>query len=259
MPIDLRTSADFEAGCLALNTGPGELCVTFPGGATICAQYGYDLGDPSEITKSLLASLNSALAPLVPFLNVLDVIKAIFDCIQAIPDALGPPPDPSGIIACMPALVEKVNKLLELIPPFPIFKLVKGILEVIIQGLLGFKMKVLAIVAQQQRILQAGLAAAELGNIALKVVVDCATGNMDAYLENLNAELQPLNRLMGLINVLLKLVQVDCVPMLEGLTELAEEALEPLDVAIEILAAIRDAIPGPFQLGPLPPPGENDC
>jgi hypothetical protein len=59
--------------------------------------------------------------------------------------------------------------------------------------------------------------------------------------------------------VLLQLVGVDCIPMLEGLTELAEEALSPLDSAVELLTLVRDAIPGPLSLPALPPPGGNDC
>jgi hypothetical protein len=258
MGILLATSEDFENACIEMSTGPGELCVTFPGGFTLCAQAGYEIGDAGAIVESMLAQINTALVPLVPFLNVLDVIKAIFDCIQAIPDALGPPPDPAGVIACIPNLVEKVNKLLELIPPFPLFALIKGILNVVIQGLVGLRARIVAILRQIERILRAGLRAQELGNVALQIVVDCANGNLDAKLLNLNAQFQPLNRLLGLVNVLLQLIGVDCIPALEGLAELGEQALAPLDAVIELLQNILAAIPGPPQLAP-PAPRPGEC
>ena len=257
MGLALKLPQDFENACILLNTGPGELCVTFPGGATICAQVGYEIGDIPEIVQNMLDSLNTALAPLVPFLNMIDVIKAIVDCIQAIPDCLSPP-SPTPLVECIPNLIEKLNKILELIPPFPIFKLVKGILNVIIQGLIGLRARIVAILRQIERILQAATKAQAVGNLALQLVVDCANGNMDAKLENLNAQFLPLNRLLGLVNLLLELIGVDCIPALEGLAELGEEALAPLDATIELLQAIYAAIPGPIQLVP-PPPKPGEC
>ena len=110
MGLALKLPQDFENACILLNTGPGELCVTFPGGATICAQVGYEIGDIPEIVQNMLDSLNTALAPLVPFLNMIDVIKAIVDCIQAIPDCLSPP-SPTPLVECIPNLIEKLNKV----------------------------------------------------------------------------------------------------------------------------------------------------
>lgn len=257
MGIELITPGDMESACITMETGPGSVCVTFPGGATICAQMGLEIGDLGEITSSMLAQLNTALAPLVPFLNVIDVIKAIVDCIQAIPDCLSPP-SPTPLLNCIPNLIEKLNKILELVPPFPIFKLVKGILNVIILGLTGLRARLVAIMRQIERILAAGLKAQAVGNLALQVVVDCANGNMDAKLENLNAQFEPLNRLLGLVNLLLELIGVDCIPALEGLAELGEEALAPLDATIELLQGIYAAIPGPIQLTP-PPPQPGEC
>jgi hypothetical protein len=256
MPLTLITPAELESACIQLFTTDG-LCVVFPGGFTVCAQVGLEAGDPSEIVKSLLASLNSGMAPLTPFFNTLDVVKAVFDCIQAIPDCLSPP-DPQPLLDCFPGLTEAVNKLLQLLPPFPIFVLVKGVLSVIIEGLIGLRMKLLAIFKRIEKMLRAATLAAELGNIHLQVAVDCANGNIEAQFQNLNAEMEPLNRLIGLVNALLEIAGEDCIPVLPDLSELAEDALAPLDATIELLQTILAAIPGPPQFPPsVPQPG--DC
>jgi hypothetical protein len=242
MAIDLLP--DLTSTCVELVSGNGELCIRFPGGAQICASMNAtELGDLGEIAKSLLAQANTALAPLQPFFNLLDVIKAIFDCIQAIPDALGPPPDPSGIIACVPNLAKAVEKLLKLIPPIPIFELAKDILHVIITALQGIRAKLLAMLRQLERIAAAALAATTLGSLQLQLVVDCAQGNIDAQMANMNAGMAPLNRLIGLLNVLLQLAGLDCIPALGDFGELSEAILAPLDAVISLLQQLLALIP----------------
>jgi hypothetical protein len=241
MPLGI--DLDLGAICTPLNTGPGELCVTFIGGATLCAQTGYELGDPTTIVTSLLSQLNSALAPLQPFFTILDFVKAVFDCIKAIPDCLGPPPSPQPILSCISGLTEVVNKLLQLIPPFPILRMVKGILNVIIVGLEGLKSRLQAIIDQTTRVLNAATKAAQTGNVSLLGIVDCAQGNLDVQKANLNASLAPLNRLIGVVNLLLELAGEDCIPAIGEV-----DALGPLQDVIDFLTAIYNAIPDAPQL-----------
>lgn len=253
--MPLPTHIDLASECVLLSTGPGELCITFPGGATLCAQAGFDVGDPATIVKSLLGQINTALVPLAPFFDMLDLFKAIFDCIQAIPDCITQL-NPGNLLNCIPHLAKAVNKLLALIPPFPIFVMVKGILRTIIVGLQGVKLKLKALIDHALRISRAGLRAAQTGNLNLQAVVDCAAGNLDAYLQNMNAEFAPLNRLIGLVNVLLELAQLECIPAIGGIASVSEEALIPLDAIIEFLTIIEAAIPGGLPLIPTIQPGE---
>lgn len=250
---------DLATVCINFSTGNGEACIELPGGATLCAQWGFDLGDDGDILKNLLGQINSALAPLTPFFNVLDVIKAIADCIQAIPDCLGPPPDPSGIIDCIPNLMEKVNKLLKLLPAMSVPAMVKSILDVIIRSLHALRAELVAMIAQRQRILDAGIKAAALGNIELQALLDCAEGNLDAQFQNKNAAMKPLNRLIGLINTFLDLIGLPCVPGIAAMTALDATALDIIDAAIELLETLKAAIPAlDFQLGALPGP-DDEC
>lgn len=247
---------DLSSKCIELSTF-GEVCVRFPGGAKICASINVtELGDPGEIAKDLLAQVNAAMVPLTPFFNLLDVLKAIFDCLQAVPDALGPPPDPSGIIACIPNLQKAVDKLLALIPPIPILEMAKDILNVIIIALQGIRAKLAAMIKQVERITKAALAASTLGNLQLQVVVDCANGNMEAQLENMNAGMAPLNRLIGLLNVLLELAGQDCIPALGGFAEITEAVLAPLDATIALLQQLLALIPSLELTLPALTPGQ---
>lgn len=250
---------DLSSFCIQVLTGPGELCITFPGGVELCASVGVSVGDPAAIVTSLLAQVNSALMPLAPFFDVLNVVKAVGDCVQAIPDCLGPLPDPRPLLQCIPGLVEALEKLLELLPIFTIPKMIKGILETIITGLMGLRQKLAAMIAQSARIIAAGTKAAKVGGRmgqALQHITDCASSNLTAQLANENAALLPLNRLIGVMNLLLKIVGLPCIPTLGGLGALTDEVLAPLDAAIKVLQAIASAIPIGLTLPAIP--GPND-
>jgi hypothetical protein len=244
--------------CIQLPTA-FELCIPFMG-MTICAQDGFDVGDPSALTRSIFEQINSALAPMQPFLNMIDIAKAIVDCITAIPDALGPPPDPTKIAQCIPGLLEKLQKLLDALPIVWVPKMVKAILDVLIQAIVGLRMDLMAMIAEQAAIIDAATKGAEPGGAALMLAVDCAQGNLDAYIANKNAGLAPLNRLIGIVNFFLELAGVPCMPTLgQLLTEAADAALIVLDVTIEVLEQIKALIPAiEFELGAIPGP-EDPC
>ncbi len=248
---------DLSDFCIQLFTGTGELCVQFPGGMKLCAQAGYELGDASEIVKSMLAQINSALTPLGPFFSLLDAVIAVKNCIMAIPDTIGPPPDPTALLNCLPGLLAAIDKLLQLLPQLSIPIMIKGILQVIITGLIGLRHKLAAMIRQTARVIQAALKAAQLGNIQLQLVADCASGNLDAQLVNLNAGMAPLNRLIGLINFLLELAGLPCIPTLGGIESLTDAALAPLDAAIALLQQLLALIPALDMILP-PIPGPND-
>lgn len=254
LPGGLPDLTDF---CVALPI-TGELCVPIVGGATLCAHTGLELGDPGDLTRGLLAQINGALTPLQPFFNTIDVIQAIVDCVQAIPDAIGPPPDPSAIAACIPGLVEKLNKLLQLLPPVSVPAMIRAILDVVIFALIALRADLQRFILEQNAILAAGTRAAELGNVELQLMVDCAQSNLDALLVNRNASLAPLNRLLGLLNLLLELAGLPCIAALGTEISAADQAvLDALDAAIQALEAVKAGIPAlDFQLDPIP--GPND-
>ena len=60
-----------------------------------------ELGDPPVITLpggvsiqqfNLMEAIQPALTPLMPVFDIIDTVVAVFNCVKAIPDSLGPPP-----------------------------------------------------------------------------------------------------------------------------------------------------------------------
>lgn len=231
--------------CIQLPTAIPDICIPFPGGAELCPQQGFQFGDPSEILRSLLASANAALLPLQPFFTIIGVVKAIVDCVQAIPDTIGPPPDPTALPQCIPPLLEKLEQLLKLLPQYTVPLLVKRLLLVVATTLAALKNELLAVIQQQQRLLAAATVAQLPGNELLAVILSCESTNLDTTLANLNASMQPLQGLISVVNILLGLIGQDPVgsaaPDISGG---AQAALEPIDTFIKVLNDIANTIPG---------------
>lgn len=234
---------DLSTVCIDLKVTSQELCVTFPGGAEMCVQIP-GVPDPTDVSKQLLAQANAALAPLVPMFNIVDAIIALFNCVKAIPDSLGPPPDPTKLAECIPDLAEKIDKLLKLIPQLSIPVLIGGLIDVLLFYLQGLRGQLQSVIAAQLRIAAAATRAAELGNVQLRTVVDCANASMDAYLQNLNEGMKPLNRLIALLNLFLQLAGLPAIPDFKNLGDDAEAALAPLDAVIDSLKTVRAGLPG---------------
>lgn len=98
--------------CLELPEIPDPFELTLPGGITI-----------ERI--NLLEVIQPILAPLMPLFEIVDTIVAIFNCVKALPDSLGPPPDPTVLAACIPELGEKIAQLLKLLPQLSLPLLLK--------------------------------------------------------------------------------------------------------------------------------------
>ena len=235
---------DLHEACIELDVSIQGLSVTFPGGAELSVQLPtVSIPDPTELSKQLMAQANAALMPLVPIFNILDVVLALFECVKAIPDSLGPPPDPSKLVGCIPDLAAKANKLLKLIPQLSIPLMIVGLIDVLITFLEGIRGQLKAIIDAQVRIAQAGLRAAELGNVQLQLVVDCANANIDAQMKSIGEGAAPVNRLIGVINLFMGLAGLEPLPDLANLGTDAQAALDPIDLVIDQLKTARSAIP----------------
>lgn len=235
---------DLTPYCIPLGAGPGSLCVTFPGGVTLCAQDGFDTGDANKITRSLIGQINSALMPLAPFFMTLDVVKAIMDCITAIPECIAEL-SPKPILDCLPELGKKVEKLLALIPQLSVPVLIKGILDVVVVQLIGLRQDIGALINQQGRIAAAAVRAQELGNVELQAMVDCANANLETQFQNHNAAMTPLNRLVGVVNALLELAGLQGLELLpEFADHLDAGVLDVIDKTISTIQVFAAALPG---------------
>lgn len=224
-----------------------DLCITLPGGTQICAMDLLNSADPFQILQTLFMSLNTALAPLTPLFDVIDVVEAIVMCIQAIPQCLAPP-NPEPLIKCIPVLVQALAKLLALLPPLSVPILILETIKAIIVAVSAFISRLEAIILKNAQLIAASLAAAQPGNVALKSILDCATGNLSIDIANLNAALGPLNRLIGIVNLFASLVPGLPQPLIPTFSHLgadAAAAIQPLQDTVNILNEIASLIPVP--------------
>lgn len=235
---------DLNIFCIRVAPG-NRLCITFPGGTEICSIFA-DAKIPAgdELTNQLLAHVNTALAPLTPIFNIIDVLVAIVNCVKAVEDALGSvPPDPTKIAQCFPQLSRALARLLRLIPQLTIPALIGGLLDLLIANLIGLRTQLLAVINKQLRVLAAQTRASKLGSVQLLTATNCAQEEIDATLKNWNENAKPLGRLINTANALLQLAGLDPLPSIQDLGADAEKALAPIDSMIQAFEAVRRGFP----------------
>jgi uncharacterized membrane protein (DUF2068 family) len=234
---------DLDLYCVRLSATP-RLCVTLPGGAPLCVPWpSPKVPDPYEYSLAAMGMVNVALAPLIPFFNMLDVVVAAIDCIKAVEKALGPPPDPSKLVQCFPKLAKALAKLMQLIPQLVIPIAIGQLLDIVILYLTGLRTQLLTILRKQLRLLRSEERAQAIGSVQLQTALDCATLDLDAFLDNLNDASLPVARLLMLVNLLLEIAGMEPIPTVQAIGADAQKALGPLEDTIDALTTVRKLFP----------------
>jgi len=235
-----------------------SLSIELPGGAAIMPKFDFgEVPNAGTVIAKLLGELNAALTPLVPFFRLLDVVIALIECVKAIPDSLGPPPDPTKLVKCISKLTAAASFLLKLVPMLSVPIMIVGICKVIIGGLMALREQ-LAISLQANIGLEAMRIRASLlaedeelvaGAAALEASIDCAQANIDFGLEAGGVALNPLNKLIQLLNLFMGMAGLPEIgaidmetPDLSAGVDL-DAALKPLDLTIDVLLKLCDSIP----------------
>jgi hypothetical protein len=219
--------------CIEIPEIPDPFAITLPGGITM-------------ESINLMEQIQPALTPLVPLFDIIDMVVAVFNCVKAIPDTLGPPPDPTVLAACIPELAEKVSKLLKLIPQLSLPYTIIGIIDLVIDTLRQARTQLLHLQAQMQQILGAIDRATDLDDAGLMAITSCAQANVAQEAANVGKSLAALGKLIGLLNLFLGMVGGPEVPDLSDLAGTPlDEAIPPIDAIIETLQGVRDAVPVP--------------
>jgi hypothetical protein len=219
--------------CIHIPALPDPRQLTLPGGVTM-------------EHLNLMEVVQPALTPLVPVFNIIDAVVAVFNCIKAIPDSLGPPPDPTALASAIPELAEKVDALLRLIPQLSLPYTVIGIIDLIIDKLRQTRSELLHLQQQVVQILGAADRAAALEDAGLLSVTRCAQANVAQEAANVGKSLASLGQLIGLLNLFLGMIGGPEVPDLTALAgRPLDEAIPPIDAIIEALQAARGAVPVP--------------
>ncbi|HLV65384.1 MAG TPA: hypothetical protein VKY73_06210 [Polyangiaceae bacterium] len=219
--------------CLEIPEIPDPLAITLPGGVTI-----------QQI--NLMEAIQPALTPLMPIFDIIDTVVAVFNCVKAIPDSLGPPPDPTALAACIPELAEKVAKLLRLLPQLSLPYTIIGIIDLVIDTLRQARSQLVHLQQQMQQILGAIDRATELEDAGLMAITSCAQANVAQEAANVGKALASLGKLIGLLNIFLGMVGAPEVPDLSNLAgRPLDEVLPPIDAIVKALQDVRGAVPVP--------------
>ena len=219
--------------CLEIDELPDPPVLDLPGGVSI-QQF------------NLMQAIQPALTPLVPIFDIVDTVVAVFNCIKAIPDTLGPPPDPTAIAACIPELAQKVAKLVRLIPQVTLPYTLRGILRLIIDTLRQARSQIMLLQQQMQQILGAVDRATNLGDAGLMAITSCAQANVAQEAANVGKSLASLGKLIGLANLFLGMIGAEGIPDLSNLAgRPLDDVIPPIDAIITKLQAAHDAIPLP--------------
>ena len=221
---------------------PFDLCIEIP---EIPDPFAIPLPGGIEIEDvNLMKMLQPALTPLVPLFDIIDTIVAIFNCIKAIPDMLGPPPDPTVLTACLPDLAKKLNKLLNMLPQVALPRLIKRCLKLAVETLRTVRSQLMHLQAQMLQILGTIDRAKKLKDAGLMAIAQCAQANVATEAANVGKSLAALGKLLGLINVFMGLIGGPKVPDLSKLAgRPLDDTLPPLNELIKVLSAAESAFP----------------
>lgn len=228
-----------------------ELAIDLPGGISLQAKL-----EPgkfpslSAIVNSVLEPLNAALTPLMPFFRLLELALAIVEFCKAVPDSLGPPPDPTVLVAALEKVLKSATKVAAMIPPLSIPIMIVGICRVIVAALLALIGELENVIEVQTKIDLARDRAAVLatdpalliGAAALEVGIDCAQADLDLQLEVSFKSLGPLNKFLDLLNAFMDLAGLPQLLKVEASGD-AAGMLQPLRDGVLAIEAICNALP----------------
>jgi hypothetical protein len=219
--------------CIEIPEIPDPFAITLPGGVTLQQ-------------LNLMEVIQPALTPLMPLFDIIDTVVAVFNCVKAIPDSLGPPPDPTVLAACIPELAEKVAKLLRLIPALSLPYTIIGIIDLVIDTLRQARSQLMHLQQQMVQILGAIDRATNLEDAGLMAITSCAQANVAQEAANVGKALASLGKLIGILNIFLGMVGAPEVPDLSDLAgRPLDDVVAPIDAIIKALQTVRSAVPVP--------------
>lgn len=228
--------------------------IRFPGGATLVPTVDISRGAPGQcgVSLPLVASLQSALAPLQPILTILDVLSTLVQFVLIIPEVIGNPLKIGKLIRLVPGLAGKLNGLLALVPPLP-----QGAIAfaTFIADVLTFAAAQVGCVAETLRSVQDELDTVDR-ELAKSQTVD--DPDLAAQLEQLAgcARDRAVARAQGALSVLSPIARIVCtiraiLSLVPGGTVIADQIRLPatadvadLNGAISALEGVRDGLRG---------------
>ena len=121
-----------------------------------------------------------------------------------------------------------------------------GLVDLILHTLSEARDVLVALQARAEALGVAEERARELGDAQLLEIVECARANIEQEAANLEKRLGALGTLVGILNLFTSMVGAPEVPDLSSLSgESLDAVVEPLDALVDVLTAVRSAVPLP--------------
>lgn len=241
-----------ETFCVQGSSPSASPAVRFVGGGAIEPQIDPSQGPPTScgLTLNMVSSLQPALAAFRPFLNLLDLVATLVQCFQLSIEVLSNPTKLKELLKLVPALAEKLNVVLGLIPQLPqgiqawvtmivdIIRFVGTMLDCAIQLLTSIK-------TQFENIeqLQAQLEGTDDPEVAdgLSTLIKCGQAQASENMGNALSALGPIARVLCAVRGLLQLVPGG--KQIQKLMALPDPRnISSIDDAITALSLTRDVL-----------------
>jgi len=218
---------------IRIPAAPDPLTMTLPGGVTMQQQ-------------DLIKIIQPALTPLMPVFNILDAVIAVFNTVKAIPESLGPPPDPTKLVSAIVEMTKKVSKLLRLVPQLSLPYTIIGVVDLVLDTLSKLRDQLVFLQHAAQRLGVMTQRAAELNDAGLAAIAACARANIDQEAANLGKGLGALGTLLGILDIFMAMIGGPKAPNLSAMSgKPLDQAVKPLDDLVKTLKQLRSAIPVP--------------
>lgn len=226
--------------CLTLPTVPTLDKICLPGG--VCLDYIWDaigkIPGAADVSLDFFSQIGPAMTPLLPFFNILDVVVQLFNCLQAIPDAITKL-DPSELLQCIPALAELVDQLLKLIPQLSLPKMIKAILVNMALLLESVAADVRYLESQLQRCADMIDRASDLNDHVLNGFIVCAQADIRGTLSATAQALRGIGSIVLILNILLGLFGGPEIPCFSDIFDNLDVGF---DAIVDLLAGVAGVL-----------------
>lgn len=190
-------TSSFSVSIPFMGSMTASAALTLQGGCSGC-----------ELVSNFMLQITPTLSALGVPLCILGCIASIIGALQAVPDIVGPPPNPSGLITAIINVEKKCACVLEFALPPPVgavcefLKMIQGILTAIdkaITCVIGLLTHLITLNAKAQILLLSPVP-------AQRIAGNCLNKQVQAMMDDLNNKFGTIN---GLISLLSPVVSLD--------------------------------------------------
>jgi len=158
-------------------SAPPSVMVPFLGQLQDFRKSLYQLPDPSEYLLKLLSTLSTVMMPIRQFIEILETVFLIKDCMMSIPNAIMQL-SPKPVFDCLKKLLKKLTQLIGYIPPLSYLRSFVDLVGVIVLMLDEIVGMILWLDMQITRYTALVAEALNTGDTALMQIAQCQASEM---------------------------------------------------------------------------------